>query len=221
MIDSTNHHPDVLQLSFSLKMLGCEMGREVVLLKLQSGDLLIHSTAPFTDADRREIESFGNPRWMMEATAFHDTYSSEASSQFFGLPYLTPNPQHGNGRQLAAPPEWSDEIELLAFDGMPTLSEHAVYHRNSKTLILADLLFNVPESSRCTRRVLRVLSGIAEYPGQSRLLRFFIRDRKAFRDSMNRLLEWDFERIVVGHGDPIETDARAKLETVLSRHDLI
>ena len=35
------------------------------------------------------------------------------------------------------------------------------------------------------------------------------KDKTAARKSLKRILQWDFERIVIAHGDLIETDAKA------------
>jgi hypothetical protein len=38
------------------------------------------------------------------------------------------------------------------------------------------------------------------------------RDRKAARDSLRRILRWDFQRVILAHGDLIEADARQVVE---------
>jgi hypothetical protein len=44
--------------------------------------------------------------------------------------------------------------------------------------------------------------------GVSRFFRFLISDKQAFRQSMAKLLKWDFEHIVVAHRDPVMANAR-------------
>ena len=41
------------------------------------------------------------------------------------------------------PPEWAGEIEIIPVAGMPRLSENALIHRPSGTLVLTDLVFNL------------------------------------------------------------------------------
>ena len=36
-------------------------------------------------------------------------------------------------------------------------------------------------------------------------------DKGAARASLERILAWDFERVVLAHGDCIDTDAKARL----------
>jgi hypothetical protein len=37
-----------------------------------------------------------------------------------------------------------------------------------------------------------------------------IRDRKAARESVAKILEWDFDRVIVTHGDVLESSGKAK-----------
>ncbi len=36
------------------------------------------------------------------------------------------------------------------------------------------------------------------------------KDKEAARESLKRILDWDFDKIVLTHGDLIETDAKAR-----------
>lgn len=199
-------------------LFGMEMGRNVTLLKLDGGKLILHSTAPFSEEDRREISALGEPGWLLDATNFHDTFTEVGRAAFPDLPYLAPEgfPAKGEFRSLGDPPvEWADEIDVIRIDGMPKINEYAIFHRASGSLIVADLLFNQPlEATGWTRIGLRLISGIREHPGCSRMFRFMIRDRGAFEASLHRILELPFRRIIVGHGNPIEKDARTRLRSI-------
>ena len=63
-------------------------------------------------------------------------------------------------------------------------------------------------------------AGILEYPGMSRFFRYFIKDRRAFVQSMEAIAALVFERVVVAHGDPIVDDAKAKFLGLLAKHDI-
>ncbi len=45
--------------------------------------------------------------------------------------------------------------------------------------------------------------------------RLMIRDKQTFADSMNVLLAWNFDRLIVAHWEPIEKDAKWKVEQAL------
>jgi hypothetical protein len=95
--------------------------------------------------------------------------------------------------------------------------EHVFLHRPTRTLIVADLVFNFgPKSSRLTRSLFRWGGGIRAFPGVSRYFRFSIRDRAAFARSVQQMMQWDFDRIIVGHGDIIESSGKNKLAAALA-----
>jgi hypothetical protein len=51
---------------------------------------------------------------------------------------------------------------------------------------------------------------IGRYPGCrfARLYRPAVTDRRRMRASIERILEWDFDQIVVGHGALVKTDGK-------------
>jgi hypothetical protein len=49
----------------------------------------------------------------------------------------------------------------------------------------------------------------------SRPVKAGVKDQAAFRSSLATILGWDFDRVIVGHGEVIEHDGKAKLRTAL------
>ncbi|MDB6119705.1 MAG: hypothetical protein JWO08_3486 [Verrucomicrobiaceae bacterium] len=141
-------------LHYPLSVLGTQHGRNVTVIRLRSGKMIIHSMAPFTAGDLEAIRALGEPAWLVESMLLHDTYARQGRDAFPGLPFLGP-PGFSETvgfptQELAlAPAEWQGEVEVLLIDGAPMLKEHAVLHVPSRTLIVADLVFNFsPEEKR-------------------------------------------------------------------------
>jgi hypothetical protein len=211
-------------LKYPLKLLGLEAGRTVTVVRVRSGKVVIHSTAPFTDEDVLQIHALGEPAWMLDATLFHDTFAAEGKNAFPAARYLAPPgfaPRSGISTEpVWPPPEWGGELEVLPLAGMKA-NEHFVFHRPSRTLIVCDCLFNFGQSgSPWARFVVRRLMGLKNGIGMSAFFRFMIRDRASFKTSIASALEWDFDRIVVGHGEVIATDARQVFLRELEARDL-
>lgn len=211
----------VFTLRYPLKLLGASLSRVVTIFRLKSGRLVLHSTGPFSPEDCSAIREIGKVQAIVEATNFHDTYSLEAMKQFVdsryfapsGFPFedlLKPEPIE-NGEDV-----WGDELiwELLA--GAPRLNEWVCFHPESKTLVVADLLFNC-RSDDFPGKVFFAAAGIRGWPGNCRLFRMCIRDRKAFESSLNRVLAWDFERVIVAHGPPIVKDSKRIFTAAIRR----
>ena len=105
---------------------------------------------------------------------------------------------------------------MLGIDGIRT-NEHALFHRRSRTLVMADLLFSFPADTRgWPRFFVRHIMRLPRMFGISVFIRLLmIRDRRAFEHSMKTLLKWDFERVVVAHWQPLETEAKPAVERAL------
>ncbi len=213
-------------LPFPLKLLGTDLRRNVTVVRLSSGELVIHSTAPFESADVAKIRALGRPGWLVEAMLFHDTFSRHGREVFPDVPYLAP-PGFSDvvpfptEPLFPAPPAWGEELAVIPIAGNESYGEHVVFHRPSRTLIVADLAFNFPPDEPLWAEMLvRAAIGAEHSPGMSRAFRHAITDEVAFRRSIDAMLEWDFDRVIVGHGDVIETGGREKIALMLTHAGL-
>ena len=207
-------------LRYPLRLVGVAIGRTVTIIRLASGKLVIHSTAPFTPDDVACIAELGQPGWLLDATRFHDSFVEEGRAAFPELPYLAPGGNLKGGRDAApltpAPPEWASELDVLELSGMPKVREHVLFHRASRTLIVGDVLFNFGDgASAWTRFFARHVMRLEKFVGMSPFFRFMIRDREAFRSSVATMMQWDFDRVIVGHGEIIERGGKERLREVL------
>lgn len=207
--------------SYPLSVLGTQHGRTVTVLALSSGKLVVHSMAPFSPQDAAEIQALGEIGWLVEAMLLHDTYAKQGRDAFPGAPFLGP-PGFDDvvlfptAPLLPAPAEWMGEIEVVALAGAERLKEHVFCHIATRTLIVADLIFNFRSDERGWNRFFhRHIAGFRRYPGMSRIFRFCIQDRSAFRQSIDQVMALDFDRIIVGHGNVIESNGKALLQQAL------
>ena len=113
-------------------------------------------------------------------------------------------------------------FDVLRIDGV-RMNEHALFHRRSRTLVVADLFFSFPqETSGWPRFFVRHVMRLPRLFGISALYRLLvIRDKEAFARSMRALLALDFERLVVAHWQTIETDAKRTVEQALRDSKLL
>lgn len=208
-------------LRFPLRLLGLQIGRNVAVIRLASGKLIIHSTAPFSPETVARIRAKGEPAWLIDATRFHDSCAAEGRAAFQEVTYLVPEPFPHPDRLRAvtlekAPQEWAGEVELRRIDGMPNVQEHVLLHRPSRTLVVGDVLFNFPENATWwTKLVARWVLRLDGLVGMSLVFRSMIRDKQAFHRSMDDILAWDFDRVIVGHGSVVETGGKELLRKVV------
>lgn len=210
-------------LHYKLPLLGDYLGRNVTIIRLGSGELVIHSTAPFTAEDVAAVTSLGQPAYLVDALAKHDTYAKEGRAAFPGIPYYAPEgftEASGIATQpLANPPAaWQGELDVQGLAGQETAAEYAMLHRPSRTLIVADLVFNIegdaPTLTKLVSPLLQTGAG-PEGTGMPRPEKMAVKDAEAFKSSLEKILAWDFDRVIVGHGKPIETDGKRRLQAAL------
>jgi hypothetical protein len=190
----------------------------MTVLRLPGGDLVLHSPIAISDDLRAEIDALGTVRFIVAPNRMHHLFVADAARLYPDASLLAAPGLPEKRRDLTfertieddPPAEWKGEIETHYVRGHSLLNEVALWHRASGTLILTDLCFNVQESSTLLRIVLR-MNGIWRRFAPSRLIRLFTRDRAALEQSVRRVLEWDFDRVVVAHGEVLEEGGKRAL----------
>lgn len=214
-------------LSYPLRILGIDIRRNVSVIRLPSGKLVIHSTAPFSAEDVDGIQALGEPGWLVEPMLDHDTFSEAGNQAFPDLPFLAPA---GFGERvpfevhpLTPPPvEWLPELVVIPIEGVPGFSEHAFFHAPSGTLIVCDLLFHFPEVRSLWAKLL-LLPTLGPHPAPAFSWRFksAIKDHHAFRNSLEALLALPIQRIIPGHGEILDSDAKVRAKRVFQKRGLL
>jgi len=208
-----------------LRVGGLELGTRTTVVRLADGGLVVHSPGPSTAALRGEIEALGPVRALIAPNLLHHLFLAESARAFPGaLVFAAPGLREKRGAirvdQVLAetPPSlWADDLDQLVVQGAPGLNEVVFLHRASRTLICVDLCFNVRHASSAFTRVFMRLNSAYGRFGPSRLFRYSVmKDARAMRASIDRILEWDFGRVVVAHGEVLEADGRGSLRRSFS-----
>ncbi|GAA5991406.1 hypothetical protein JCM11641_004622 [Rhodosporidiobolus odoratus] len=107
------------------------------------------------------------------------------------------------------------ELQSADFGKCFVNEDIAFYHAPTKTVIQADLLFNLPpkeQYSRSSSRATLPILSSALAPGTTahqRFLRHMLsKDHKEMERQARRVSAWDFDRIIPCHGDVIETEGK-------------
>jgi hypothetical protein len=169
------------------------------------------------------IAAIGPVRWVVEPNGFHSAWAAEAMERWPDAELLCSSAHGRLGTKLPpwqpleqTPGGWKD-LEPLLIEGVPKVAETVFLHRPSRTLITTDLFFNLHTTKRWLMPWIWRLAGAWGRPAQSRLWRLFVTDRAAAGASVRRMLAWDFERVLIAHGDNLEgPEARAQVEAALA-----
>lgn len=189
------------------RLFGAEFGNRMSVIRLGSGDLLLHSPIAFDQTVKQQIAALGRVAYLITPNAFHGLFMDEWLTAFPEALHLSAKENRSSAAALsgsAALAGLSPEIEIAGVNGIPKANEFAFFHKPSRTLLLTDLAFNITGDVPLWTRLFFSLNDAYGKFGPSRLMRSMIEDRNAFRESLLNILEWDFEQIVVSHGHVVE-----------------
>jgi hypothetical protein len=211
--------PEIWETSAPLRAAGMQIGHRMTVVRLGVDGLWVHSPVEWSAELGRELAQHGEVRHVIAPSLMHDMYldgwrAGCRTALFWAAPGLRQRmsrfPFTGDLDE-AGHAEWREHITTRLIAGMPKINEMVFLHHASKTLIVADLVFNLPSDTDGMTAMLARLNGIHGKLAVSRLFRSMIRDKSAVAASVREVLKWDFDRLVMGHGDVIATAAARQL----------
>ncbi len=201
------------------RFFGLEVGTRMTVIRLLDGSLLLHSPVQLDAGLCRELDALGPVRFAVAPNRVHHLYAGQVAERYPesrlwvgpGLERKRPDLVFVDILGDEAPSAWKGQVDQVFARGRPYENEVVFFHRASRTLILCDLAFNFgPGAAAPTRWLMKLLRSYGRF-GPSKLDPLLIRDRAAARESLQRILAWDFDRVVIAHGDVLESGGREAL----------
>lgn len=198
---------------------GLEVGTRMTVLRLAGERLLLHSPVSLDGSLRAALDAVGRVAYVVAPNRLHHLYAGGVATQYPdarlwiapGLETKRPDLRYEAILGDEAPVEWRREVEQVFFRGRPFENEVVFFHRETRTLLVCDLAFHFgPRAPLLTRIVMSVIGGYGRFR-PTRLDPLLIRDRAAARESLERILAWDFDRVILAHGDVLTSGGRAAL----------
>ena len=192
---------------------GLPVGTRMTVIRLAGDRLLLHSPVALDAGLRAQLDAVGQVRYAVAPNRVHHLYAGQVAEHYPGARlWVGPGLDRKRPDLVfeailgdVAPEEWRGEGEQVFFRGRPFENEVAFFHRASRTLILCDLAFNFgPRTAAPTRLLMKLLRSYGRL-GPTTLDPWLIRDRRAARESLQRILAWDFDRVIVAHGDVLDS----------------
>ena len=211
--------PDIWVAERPQTFYGLPVGTRMTVMRLPGDRLLLHAPVELDSELRKELDAIGRVTYAVAPNRVHHLYAGKVAKHYPGTrlwiaPGLeTKRPELAYVAILGdeAPEEWREQVGQVFFAGRPYENEVVFFHRPSRTLILCDLAFNFgPRNAWPTRVLMRVMRSYGSF-GPSKLDPLLIRDRRAARASLEKILAWDFDRVVIAHGEILESGGREAL----------
>lgn len=186
------------------------IGVRMTVVKLSSGGLFVHSPGPLDSELKSDLARLGPVESIVAPNDFHHLYLTDFAAAYpdarvFATPGVgkkQPKARIDEPLGQTPDPSWAADLDQVALEGMDKVNEVVFFHRPSKSLIVTDLVFNVPRDVPLLARIFTRISGTYGRIGVSRILkRFMVNDAEAFLSSVERLYAWPFSRVIMTHGD--------------------
>ncbi|TFK88552.1 hypothetical protein K466DRAFT_598542 [Polyporus arcularius HHB13444] len=202
------------------------IGGRSTAIKLESGGVWILASTPLTDETKQKLAELGDVKYIVAGNSFHNLYLKPYKEAYPGAKLIGPEDLTKKkgfaGLVLdtafsATNPEpalgFEDEIEACYFSGYAN-KDTAYYHKASKTVIAADLLFNLPgteQFSKSSQSPKSILFGGMRPTGWQMPWFLWAKqvDKSAMAREAKKVYSWDFDRYIPCHGDVIEAGAQA------------
>ncbi len=187
-------------------------------IRLSNGDIWVHSPVPLSEANREQLAEIGTVRYVVAPNKTHHLFFSQFLDQFPtargflapGLAEKIPELMGIDELDPATHKLWSNDLEAVFIEGLPVINETVWFHRESRTLFATDLLFSFSPRSFGLVQIVAQLLGVYDKVAMSRTMRLMVKSQAAFKRSIEEMLAWPVERIVLAHDQIIEDNARAK-----------
>ncbi|MCB9664511.1 MAG: DUF4336 domain-containing protein [Alphaproteobacteria bacterium] len=215
--------PDLWIVDHHRVALGLHVRLRMTVVRLPDGDLLLYSPVPLDDALVAALDALGPVAHLVAPSGSHHLHAGAAQARWpqarlWGSPAL---PAKRPDLRFDAILEDADGAFQGVFDvtvlrGIPRLQEAVLFHRPSRSLLVCDLVIHVTEERHPLTVPLWCALGVWRRVGSPRAWRLWTKDRAALRTSVDRVLGWEVDRIVVAHGTIVEEEARARLAVAMS-----
>ncbi|MGJ4949046.1 SDR family oxidoreductase [Bradyrhizobium sp. HKCCYLS20291] len=208
---------------------GLPLPVRMTVIRLSSGDLLLHSPTRYSLALREQLEQLGPIKYLLAPNVAHwmflpDWQSALPEARLYAAPGLADRKQVRRSRLRidreltgVAPDEWSEDLQLVLV-AAPLFTEVELFHKPSRTLVLTDLVQNLaPEGlsmlPRAAARVLGITAPDGKAPAYLRLLLRL--GGRAVQLAAARLIALAPERVIFAHGRWFETGGTTQLRRSL------
>jgi hypothetical protein len=221
MADLEEFVPGRIWLSeYPVRYAGARFRARMTVLRLGNGRLLVHSPCELNEATAAQIAGLGEVAHIIAPGTYHYFHVASCQRAFPsaqthicpGIERKRPDLSFDWVLGNRPHPDWAAELEQVFVGGTRFMSEVAFFDRPSRTLLLVDLIENIGDGTPGTDIVLRFWWKIVMRMWNRALpapeYQFGWGRKDIVAEALERILAWDFERVVVAHGDLIEHDAR-------------
>ena len=201
--------------------MGMYFTTRMTVVKLSDGAIWISSPVPVSYATLNAISDLGEIRYLIAATPRH-VWRLDSWHTLFPKAELWASPRSIFTLKKGPLPitgylddtpnaAWAADLDQLSF---AELSEVLFFHKASRTVMLDDLIQRNPilKDKPLTNLIFKLEGVRAPEGGVPLDMKLLFRKRRSVRRSLEKLLAWDFDKLIIAHGACIESGAKQYVE---------
>jgi len=216
----------------AIKFMGLPFSTRATVVRLENGDLWVHSPTQLTDSLREELAAVGPVAHLIAPNWIHFAHIAEwqaafPKAAFWAAPGVVaraekkgltlPKPRDLQADKAERP--WAGQLRQMIVQGSKVHREAVFFHKASKTLILTDLIeaFETDKLPVWMRPIVWI-AGIDDSDGKMPPdMRWSFRDKAALARDLETMIGWSPERVILAHGRWYERNGVGELERAFRR----
>jgi hypothetical protein len=215
------YHENVVWIkTYPISYAATHFDSRMTIIRLSGGGLVIHSPCEIDNKTKNEINDLGEVDFIFAPGSYHYLYISSAQKAFpCAKTYICPGIEmklprldfDGFLSDIPIDPLQND-FEQVLVRGNSLMWEVAFFHKDTKILILVDLIENFTDKTNNVNWVLKlwwkIIFRMWDNPKPAPEYQLGWKDKTAASKSLAKILSWDFDSIILSHGELIENNAK-------------
>jgi len=209
--------------SMPLRVGPAELGARMVVIKLNDGSLVLHSPIELNPSRKQHVDKLGNVSAIISPVKTHNLFVGDWLSAYPDASYYKVNEmpvERGGEKEYFLDNQekypWENDISYVNIGGIPFFNESVFLHKPSKTLIVSDLVFNLHHDQSMLGGMFLKLNGCYKKFTPSRIFKLQVKNKKDFTESVDKLLQLEFDNVIMAHGTPVFGGGHALMKSSLS-----
>lgn len=209
----------ILTVTGEIPMPLAHLKRRMTIVRLQDRRLVIYSAIALDEDEMKFIESYGTPAFLVVPSDIHRLDARIYKERYPGLQVIAPEGACEKVEEVvhvdSTAPDFGDP--LVTFMTVPGVEGHEgallVHTGRGATLIVNDLVGNIHDAHGVGGWILEKAGFAGDEPQVPRVVKKkIVEDERALGEQLERWAEIPtLSRIIVSHGDVIDSDPRATL----------
>ena len=205
-----------------LSMIGIQFGNRTTVIALENNKLILHSPGKLTPELKHKLDALGDVVYILAPNYYHSLFLEEYVAAYPAV-QIHMAPRLNKKRHdipcagvLSNDPDtpWQSVLQQCVVEGMPAFNEVVFYHKASRTLILTDLAVNMLHPKGIMTNIHFFIHGANRRFAMSRIVKIMIKNKTTFSDSIKTIMSWDFDRILVSHGEIVPSDGKSLMKNI-------